>query len=363
MTEYVPEYTLKVGGTAIKDSDRRRLQSIKVDLRRQAPASVEVQFNNKEGTFDDRAEFGPGSEVSVDLGYTGPKGQKLVFTGDVIGTTVKLAENGPRIFVMRAFDALHRLTRGRKTRTFLEQPFSEIVKKVCTENHLTTDAEDTVFVRDYVIQHNQTDLDFLRGIAGWLDFDLRITHDSDPRKVAFKAPEVSSNPVVTAVYEQPNVANGELFLRKFDARQSLSRVVSEVVVRGWNPGQKKEIVGRASSGKVRGTMGGQGSGADVVLEAWGETERQIVDYKVFTQEEADKIAETKLNEYARAFLRADMEIEGDARIHPGMLIKVQQAGKRMDGIYLIDQVTHIFLSKVQQSGGYTTRMIGSRCGW
>lgn len=361
----VPEYVISVDGGELSNEDKLALQVVTVDLRRQAPASVEIQFNNQNGTFDGRDEFGPGKEVAVKLGYTVGQRPMPVFKGETIGTTVKLAQNGPRLFVMRAFDFLHRFTRGRKTRTFLEQKFSDIVSQVCTDNKVSADAEDTRFKRDYVIQHNQTDLDFIRGIAGWLDYDLHIRHDDGQSKtVRFKKPEVQGSPVLTAVYEQPNVnSDSEVFLRKFDARQSLSRVVSEVVVRGWNPGQKKEIVGRATSGDVYGSMGGGDSGAGAVSQAWGETERQIVDYKVFTQDEADEIAKTKINEYARAFLRADIEIEGDARLHPGMIIGVKKAGPKIDGNYFIEQATHTFTSKVQQSGGYTTRVIASRCGW
>lgn len=361
----VPDYAVSIDGSELSNEEKLKLQVVKIDLRRQSPASLEIQFNNQDGTFDGKDQFGPGKEVSVKIGYTQGQQPMPLFKGETLGTTVKLAENGPRMFNMRAFDFLHRMTRGRKTRTFLEQKFSEIVGQVCSDHGLNPDSDDTKFKRDYVIQHNQTDLDFIRGIAGWLDYDLHIRHGGDGAgKLRFKKPEVQGSPVITAVYESPNTSSdSELFLRKFDARQSLSRVVSEVVVRGWNPGDKKEIVGRATSSDVYGQMGGGDSSASAVATAWGETERQIVDYKVFTQEEADEIAKTKINEYARAFLRADMEIEGDARLHPGMVFAVKNVGDKLDGNYFIEQATHTFGSKVKQGGGYTTRVIASRCGW
>lgn len=364
MPELVPTCELTIGGKKVEGVEFNALQVIKVDLRRQSPASVEVQFNNKEGTFDGEPNYAPGKPVEVKLGYTRDDRPKPVFKGEVIGTNVKLAQNGPRLFVLRAFDLLHRLTRGRKTTTFLEQKFSDIISKVLTDQKLNASPDDTEFVRDYVMQHNQTDLDFLRGIAGWLDFDLHIGHDTgDDKQVNFKKPAVDAGPVLTAVYEEPNVKENEVFLRRFDARQSMSRVVNQVVVRGWNPGEKKEIVGRASAGDVYGSMGGGSSAAEAIPESWGEVERQIVDYKVFSQDEADKIAKTKINEYARAMLRADMEIQGDARLHPGMVFAVKNVGPKLDGNYFIEQATHSFTAKVKQGGGYTTRVIASRCGW
>ncbi|MEZ4469790.1 MAG: hypothetical protein R3F60_03095 [bacterium] len=249
---WVPEYKVKVDGQEIQLSDDLFLQSILVDLRRQAPASVEIQFNNKSGTYDNEDQFAPGNEVEVALGYTEQE-KKVVFTGEIIGTEVRLSGKSPRIFVVRAFDFLHRMTRGRKTRTFLEQKFSDIVNQLAGDASLSPDVDDTAFTREYVIQHNQTDLDFARGIAGWLDYDLHVRHREGPTKLRFKKPEIGGDAVVKAVFEKPDLPAGDTHLRRFSGRLSLARVVSEVTVRGWNPAEKKEIVGRATS--LYGAMG------------------------------------------------------------------------------------------------------------
>lgn len=358
--KWVPEYKIKVGGSEMSADDRSHLQRIVVDLRRQAPASVELQFNNHQGDFDDRSEYEPGAEVEVQMGYT-ISGTEVVFTGEIIGNQVVLGENAPRLFVVRAFDFLHRATRGRKTRTFLEQKFSDIVTTIAGDSSLSPDVDDTAFNREYVIQHNQTDLDFMRGVAGWLDFDLHIRHREDPKKLRFKKPEVTGGEIVTAIYEKPNTESDEVHLRRFDGRLSLARVVSEVTVRGWNPAEKAEIVGTASS--LYGSMGGNSPATDEVKEKWGETDRQIVDYKVFSQEEADKIAETKLNEYARTFIRADIELRGHVELQPGTILKVERVGPRFDGKYFIEGVTHRFVSKVLPRSGYTSSVRAARCDW
>jgi phage protein D len=360
---WVPQYKVKLNGKELSQEDDAHLQQIVVDLRRQAPGSCELQFNNhaqESSTYDTRDDLGPGTKIEVAVGYTGAAPQKI-FEGEIVGTQVKVAENQPRVFVARAFDGLHKLTRGRKTRTFLQQKFSEIISQVAQEKGLQVQADDTAFMREYVVQHNQTDLDFARGIAGWLDFDLCINHLTNSTTVRFKAPDVSATPEVKAVYENPN--GDEIPLRRFDGRQSLGRVVSEVIVRGWDPAQKKEIIGKAAASQVYGNMGGQTSAPAEVTESWGETERQLVDYKVFSQQEADKIARTKLNEYARTFIRADIEVQGNAKLRAGGIISIKNVGTRYDGNYLIDQVTHIFTSKVQTGGGYTSRISAERCGW
>jgi phage protein D len=362
MANWVPAYTVHLDGKELPKDDDVHLQSITVDLRRQAPASVELVFNNHEGKYDARADLGPGTQIKIGLGYT-EGGTKQVFEGEIIGTHVRLKENGPRLFVARAFDYQHRMTRGRKTRTFLERKFSDIVKEVAGDSGLSPECEDTTFSREYVIQHNQSDLDFTRGIAAWLDFDFHIRHLDGAKKLRFKAPEVTAKPIVKAVYEKPNLTSDEVHLRRFDGRQSLARVVSEVVVRGWDPSQKKEIVGRAKAGQLYDKMGDDASATETVKQKWGETERQLVDYKVFTQDEADKIALTKLNEYARTFIRADLEVQGFSGIHPGGVVEVSRVGERFDGPYFVESVSHVFTASVQTGGGYTTRFVAQRCGW
>lgn len=367
MSTWVPDYKIHVNGSELSEIDHLNVERFVVDLRRQAPGSVEIQFNNHERTYDDHADLKPGSVVKVGVGYEQMTGsEKLfetVFEGEIIGTSIRVQENGPRVFFVRAFDYMHRMTRGRKTRTFLEQKFSDIVSQVASDWGLNADVEDTAFVREYVIQHNQTDIDFARGIAGWLDFDLFIPQLEGPKKLRFKAPDVSGDPVTKAVYESPNLQAQELYLRRFDGRQTLARVVSEVVVRGWDPKTKREIIGRAGGSMLYDAMGGRDSSVDEIVNKWGETDRQLVDYKVFSQEEADKIARTKLNEYARTFIRADMEMQGHPGLAPGSILEVAEVSDRMDGPYYLERVTHLFDSKVDPRHGYTTRLQAARCGW
>ncbi|MBU0550899.1 hypothetical protein KKF91_13925 [Myxococcota bacterium] len=363
MSNWVPQFAIFINGAELGVDEQQDLQKIVVDLHRQAPASVEMQFDNQQGTYDGHDKLSPGAAVKIQLGYTKDSSKTTVFEGEVIGSQMRIADNGPRILTVRAFDYLHRLTRGRKTKTFTDVKFSDVVQSISAERGLTANCDDTQFLREYIIQHNQTDLDFLRGIASWMDFDFHIRHIEGPQALRFKRPELSGAPTAKIVYEKPNVESEELFLRKFNAHQSLARVVSEVVVRGWDPSSKREFIGRASASSSYGSMGGETSAPDEVSQKWGETERQLVDYKVFSQEEADAIAQTKLNEYARTFLQADVEIQGYPKLQPGEIVDLSRVGKRFDGHYFLERVTHTFKAPVGNKGGYSTRLLAARCGW
>ncbi len=355
----VPEIKI----SQLDDDQQRDLQVVKVDLRRQAPASLEVRFNNESGEYGKvDGPLASGGPITVKAGFLGGE-PKPIFHGEILSGVVSGGGSDTRTFTARSFDLMYRMTGERKTRTFLEQKFLDVFSTIAGDHGLSPDTSEgqpstdiTSLKRDYIIQHNQTDLDFLRGLAGWFDFDLCIDHTQDSSKtLRFRAPQVGADAVVTAAYNAP--PTGGLLLRRFDISQTLSRVVEKVIVRGWNPGDKAEIVGEAS-GSLYDDMGDTPSTSMVSGQS-----RQVTDYKPFTIEEANFVAKCKLNEYARTFLRAEMEVTGDARLQPGFIIEVTEVGDKFDGKYFIEEATHVFRSKVSDASGYITRLVASRCGW
>ena len=56
---WVPHAVVKLNGKELAPADFAHLQCITVDLRRQAPASLELQFNNHDGSYPGREDLGP----------------------------------------------------------------------------------------------------------------------------------------------------------------------------------------------------------------------------------------------------------------------------------------------------------------
>ena len=58
-------------------------------------------------------------------------------------------------------------------------------------------------------------------------------------------------------------------LLEFSPRLSSAGQVTEVIVRGWDPKEKKEVIGRAGLGDEETRMGGQQSGDALADSAFG----------------------------------------------------------------------------------------------
>ena len=87
---------------------------------------------------------------------------------------------------VRGYDRRHRLMRSRRTRSFTKCKDSDIVSQLASEASLRPKVEDSSVTLPYVLQHNQTDLEFLAMRARRIDFEVGVT-DRDlffrPRKM------------------------------------------------------------------------------------------------------------------------------------------------------------------------------------
>jgi phage protein D len=92
---------------------------------------------------------------------------------------------------VRGFDRLHRLMRGRKSRTFVKQKDSDIVSKIVQDAGLTADATDSRVTYEHVYQHNQTDWEFLRVRAQRIGYEILAV---DKRCSSARSPTTGPRP-------------------------------------------------------------------------------------------------------------------------------------------------------------------------
>ena len=91
----------------------------------------------------------------------------------------------------------HRLAAGRKSETYLNTKYSDIASKIANAAGLTPDVDETDGTFDHVFQANQSDLDFLYGLARQIGYDCRV----DGQKLLFKKPVESSTGPARATLE------------------------------------------------------------------------------------------------------------------------------------------------------------------
>src|SRR5207245_9175661 len=98
-----------------------------------------------------------------------------VFKGEVVGIEPVFDAGGESRVVVHAFNRLHRLTHGRKTRTFERQTDAEIVATIAGEHRLIPAPSPDLHERyAAVFQHDQTDLEFLLQRAARTDCEIFV---------------------------------------------------------------------------------------------------------------------------------------------------------------------------------------------
>jgi len=298
------------------------------------PATGEIKW------ADDRL-FPLGAEVKIKAGFHPPLPELMV--GEVTGLEPEYPARGPLLLTVRGFDRLHRLGRGRKSRTFQQMRDSDIAGQIAGDWGLTPDVEATAVTQEYVAQHNQTDLEFLLLRARRIGYEVAV----QGRRLVFRTPQESRARLVTLTYGE------ELF--EFSPRLSLAAQVSEARVQGWDPKRKEAVTGRAGSGDERSRMGGQETGAALAERVAGPAAMVTVDDPVFSLEEAEAMARGSLNRSAFDLVTGEGTCMGNPQLRAGTVVELRGLGRKFSGLYYVVGCTHTIAAQRGYSTTFTVR--------
>lgn len=338
----VPGFEVVVNGAPLPVLAAAHVLEVRVELDTELPdmfALTIAASDDLDDPFewvDDESLFAVGNSFEVKLGYA--EQFTSVFKGELTGLEPSFSAGRLPLLVARGYDRRHRLTRGRHTRSFLKKKDSDIAAQIAREAGLTASTTDSKVTHDYVLQANQTDYEFLAERAARINYEVVV----EDKTLLFR-------PVA-------NDGGAELMLTadedmdEFNPRLSSAGQVSEVWVRGWDPKNNKEIVGKAQSGSEVSKMGGQQAGAALSKKAFGAAQGLLSDLPVLTQAEADQIAAARFNSASLELITGDASCAGSALVRPGKVIEIAGAGKRFGGLYYVTSAAHVYT----QEGGYRT---------
>ena len=203
-----------------------------------------------------RQLFAIGNVVEIKLGYVDDL--ETLMIGEITALEPEFVFNRLPSLTVRGYDRRHRLQRGRKTRTFVSRKTATSPRRLPAKRASDGASDDSEEMHDYVLQANQTDLDFLHERAS------RIQYDLSSRRQDAALPTRSPMP-----RRSLTLSHGRTTCWSFRPRLSSAGQVSEVMVRGWSPKDKKELIGRAKAGDEVSSIGGHESGAALVAGAFG----------------------------------------------------------------------------------------------
>lgn len=294
-------------------------------------------FKSEKLKYIDADIFKVGAEVKIEMETDeipgAPEVKATLMIGEITAIEPIFSAGGPVLLRVRGYDRSHRLTRGKKTQTFLDIKDSDLVKKIAGDAGLSCEADSTDVTYEYVIQYNQTDWDFLWSRARMLGYQVY----SEEKKLYFKKPEAvlgSSAPSVLTWGEN---------LKRFEPRLSLMGQISEAAATGWDPAQKASVSGKETGAvKVVPEIGlGEKSGGAMAKKAFGAAAGTVSNVPLRDQQQADAIAKGLMTKSESTFIQAEGECAyGDPRLLAGRMVEVEGIGSRFSGKYHVTEARH-----------------------
>jgi phage protein D len=328
-----PRVEINIDGAALPVEIALRVHRVWVDEDAGLPGmfSFDVAGGDAENetAWIDGSTFPLGGAVEIKMGY-GDALQSLI-EAEITGLEPAFTRAGRPSLTVRGHDRRHRLLRGRKTRSFVQQKDSDIASTIASEAGLTAQAEDSQVVHDYVLQANQTDMEFLQERARRIEYEIVV----EGRTLHFRHVQNDQAEALTLTPDDD--------LLEFFPRLSTLAQAGEFALRGWSPKDKKEIVATARSGDEASTMGGSDSGAALAETAFGGAAVLLSDTPVFTQAEADQLALAHFNRALLQLVSADGVCTGRTDLRPGLVIKIDGVGTRFAGQYYVAATSHRYL--------------------
>lgn len=341
-----PEIRARINGVDLPPRAVADLMTAAVHEDVAAPGMFTLQLGNWDMaglkvTWSDDDLFAEGNAVEIQMGYVDRLATLMV--GEITGLEPEFCAGAPPTLIVRGYDRRHRLLRGRKTRSFRQVKDSDIASRIAGDLGLTAQVEDTAVTLDYVLQHNQTDLEFLQERAGRIGYEIVV----EDKTLYFRPHQNATSEVLTLAHDQD--------LIEFYPRLTTLTQVGQMAVRGWSPRDKAAIVGHAGAGDETTTMGGATSGPAAADNAFGPTRSASVDRPVFSQAEADQIALGRFNDMALAYISGAGICTGRTDLRAGTVIKIEGLGERFSGLYYVTSTTHGYSTRQGYRTAFTVR--------
>ena len=281
--------------------------------------------------------FKEGNVVEIQMGYRDRL--DTLFKGEITGLEPEFTSDEPPVLTVRGYDRSHRVMRKRKTQSFVNMKDSDIVNQIAANYGLRPDVEDTKVTIAYVLQHNQTDLEFLQQRAHRIGYEVGVIDQT----LYFRPRQNNGSEILTL--------SREVELLEFYPRLSTNEQLENVSVQGWNPQKKEEVIATSQVGDVGSLVNASVSGPAMVSEKFENLSGGTsVDLMIGSQAEADQIAQGWFKEMSLQYVVGDGVCIGRAELKSGTLVNVVGLGDRFSGHYYVTGTEHSYNPKT----GYRT---------
>jgi phage protein D/phage baseplate assembly protein gpV len=341
LTASIPSTAVvKVDGSDLDAGARSSMESALVVDRLAMPDMFTLVFRDPDRDILGKAQLEIGKAIEISATSQSDDAESVLIKGEVTSIEADYDTLGARAIV-RGYDKSHRLTAGRKTKTYENVKLSDVAQQIASDAGLSTDVDETDGTVPHVFQVNQSDMDFLYSLAARAGFDCRVDGDT----LLFKKPIESADAPDEG---EPSDAGGTTLvwgvnLVEFRARMSAVAQVSEVQLRGWDPKAKEAVIGKGTPSASNADL--DLSPSDLADKVGGQT-MVVVDHPVSNQADADVLATVRANQVGSAAFEATAVAIGDPKLKAGTPVSVSGVDPALSGKWVVSGSRHEFTNGV-----------------
>jgi Rhs element Vgr protein len=330
------DFEVKVAGTALSDERAKQVLEIVVDSNAHLPAMCTVCLSDPDFALVDSADFDIGKELQVSIEGVEAYGSagtdlslEVVFKGEITALEPEFRPTGS-VLLVRGYDKSHRLHRGKKTRTFLTKKDSDIASTIAGEAGLSAQVDATTITYDYLLQNNQTNMEFLQTRARRIGYQVYSYNGN----LYFKK---GSWVQTTGALDLTWGTN----LLSFRPRMTAVQQHDKASAYGWDP-KTKAVITAASSAAPTSNQGGiTDTGGDKAKAKFGgSAEANVTTSPLFSSSEATLLAQAVEDGINSQFVQAEGSCLGSSKVMAGAQINIIGVGTKFSGKYVVTEATH-----------------------
>jgi Rhs element Vgr protein len=266
--------------------------------------------------------FIPGKKIEIQLGYRAQNDS--VFKGIVVKHSLKMRKNAS-LLIVECRDQAVKMTRGVKSRYFVDQKDSDIMEKIIGTYPLQAEVEATTPELKEVVQYEATDWDFLLCRAEANGQVVRV----EDGKVKITQTATGEEPVVTVRYGAT--------LLELDVEMDARWQSPGIKATSWNA--TDQVVITAEAEEPATTNNGNLSPA-ALAQVIGDDIYELRHSGKLTQSELQAWASARLLKERLAKVRGRAKFQGFAGILPGNVMELTGIGERFEGKVYVSGVRH-----------------------
>lgn len=332
---YSPQCYIKIDGSYAPTELMDDLIEVVVDSSLYLPSMFTIRVRDPWLDWVDDARFDIGKSVEIsmeqpDADEWGGAVKGTMIKGEITSLEPEFSNKGKCSFLVRGYDKSHRLHRGKKTRTFLNQKDSNLVQTIAGEAGLSVDADATTETYDFVMQNNQTNMEFLMSRADRIGYRVYVADG----KLCFKKG-------ISTAGDGPTLRLGDA-LKHFRPCFAATHQADEYKVMAWDPIAKEAIEGTASAVTSLNQGGMTKTGGASAKSAFGAASAVLTDRPATTVGDAKNMASGLSQDVSLDFVEAEGTCYGDPRILAGWTVTIDKVGERFKGKYHVTSATHIY---------------------